>query len=422
MSALPSGSVDVVIADPPYNIGVAGSAWDTVPDYLAWSAKWLQQCARILRPGGSLFLYGSPAKLWICRLKLLAADVCGLEFKQHISWVYKQGGDSRLTGMTMYSVRMEHLEWFVKPGGPHTFNATAAAEKYTEAEKVEALAKGVGRVTPESLERGRPPRNWWDIPRENSKSKERAFGIHPSMKPLQICDRIVAVHSNPGDRVVVPFGGSGSECVAAATAGRHVVAYETDSEYFELMLRRLSSKGLIPASPASQVSTMVLAAGDQTGVDPTVADDAPELLRDARHSSGFVGVYKIGTRWVAKVMRGGALRSVGAFSTPQEAATAYFVECSPLHNGRMDERPSARAAMIKLGHQLDAVGVDVLGSTSPSIVEVGTLLTEAPAMVSPAPNSGGSMRESLSLILSEEATTVALEEGSMPASEEGLPP
>jgi len=199
------------------------------------------------------------------------------------------------------------------------------------------------------------------------------------MKPLRICDRIVAVHSNPGDRVVVPFGGSGSECVAAATAGRHVVAYETDSEYFELMLRRLSSKGLIPASmapkPASQVSTitMVLAAGDQTGVDPTVADDAPELLRDARQSSGFVGVYKIGTRWVAKVMRGGALRSVGTFSTPQEAATAYFVECSPLHNGRMDERPSARAAMIKLGHQLDAVGLDVLGSTSPSIAEVGTL-------------------------------------------------
>ena len=61
---------------------------------------------------------------------------------------------------------MEHLEWFVKPGGVHTFNAEAAAEKYTEAEKVEALAKGIGRVTAESLDRGRPPKNWWDIPRE----------------------------------------------------------------------------------------------------------------------------------------------------------------------------------------------------------------------------------------------------------------
>ena len=106
-----------------------------------------------------------------------------------------EGGDSRLKGMTAYSVRMEHLEWFVKPGAPHTFHAEVAAEPYTEAEAAEALAKGVGRVTAEALARGRPPRNWWDIPRENSRSKERQYGPphHPSMKPLAICKRIVEV-------------------------------------------------------------------------------------------------------------------------------------------------------------------------------------------------------------------------------------
>ena len=57
--------------------------------------------------------------------------------------------------MRAYSVRMEHLEWFVKPGANHTFNAEAAAEPYTEAEAAEALAKGVGRVTAEALSRGR---------------------------------------------------------------------------------------------------------------------------------------------------------------------------------------------------------------------------------------------------------------------------
>jgi hypothetical protein len=104
MRALPAASVDLVIADPPYNIGVGGSAWDTVPDYMAWSQTWLSAAVAALRPGGALFIYGSPAKLWICHLKLLAASL-GLEFKQHISWVYKQGGDSRLTGMSAYSVR-----------------------------------------------------------------------------------------------------------------------------------------------------------------------------------------------------------------------------------------------------------------------------------------------------------------------------
>lgn len=110
MAALAASSVDLVIADPPYNIAVQGAPWDTVPDYMEWSTKWLRESVRCLRPGGSLFIYGSPQKLWICHLKLRAAEL-GLEFKQHISWVYKQGGDSRLTGMSAYSVRMEHLEW-----------------------------------------------------------------------------------------------------------------------------------------------------------------------------------------------------------------------------------------------------------------------------------------------------------------------
>lgn len=59
---------------------------------MEWSREWLAEAARVLRPGGALFIYGSPAKLWICRLKLLAADELGLEFVQHISWVYKQVG------------------------------------------------------------------------------------------------------------------------------------------------------------------------------------------------------------------------------------------------------------------------------------------------------------------------------------------
>ena len=178
MRNVAAASVDVVIADPPYNIGVQGSAWDKLPNYLAWSTEWLQEAARVLKPGGSLFIYGSPAKLWISYLKIIAAEQCDLAFMQHLSWVYKQGGDSRLRGMTAYSVRMEHVEWFVKPGGSHTFNASEAAEHYSEEDAQLALAKGVGRVTAEALQQGRPPRNWFEIPRENSRSKARPLP-HP---------------------------------------------------------------------------------------------------------------------------------------------------------------------------------------------------------------------------------------------------
>lgn len=116
---------------------------------------------RILKPGGAFILYGSPAKLWISHLKIMVAEEFGLEFKQHISWVYKQGGDSRMQGMRAYSVRMEHVEWFVQPGAEHTFHAEAAAEHYEPEEMKEALAKGIGRVTEEALARGRPPKIGW---------------------------------------------------------------------------------------------------------------------------------------------------------------------------------------------------------------------------------------------------------------------
>ncbi|KOO34711.1 DNA adenine methyltransferase [Chrysochromulina tobinii] len=239
MKLLANASVDLVIADPPYDIGVGKAVWDTVPHYMQWSRTWLAEAVRVLKPGGALMLYGSPERLWICHLKIMCADEFGLEFKQHISWVYKQGGDSRMNNMVKYAVRMEHLEWFVKPGAGHTFNLDAGTEAYSEAEFKEALAKGVGRVTAESLSRGKPPKNWWDIPRENSRSKEREYGSHPSMKPLRICDRIVGIHSNVGDTVLVPFGGSGSECVAVGAAGRKLVAYEQEAEYHRIIVRRM---------------------------------------------------------------------------------------------------------------------------------------------------------------------------------------
>lgn len=253
MRTLPSNSVELVIADPPYNIGVKNSPWDKITDYMAWSMEWMSEAVRVLRPGGSFFMYGSPVKLWIDRLKLLAADELDLVYMQHISWVYRQGGDSRHTGMSMYSVRMEHLEWFTKPGARHTFHPEKAVDHYAPEELQRALAKGAGRVTVETLSRGRPPKNWWDIPRENSRSKERRYGAHPSMKPLKLCERIIAVHSNEGDSVLVPFGGSGSEVVATVKLQRSVVAFEKDPTYHSIIIRRLVGHGILSGSE-TQVS------------------------------------------------------------------------------------------------------------------------------------------------------------------------
>lgn len=248
MCALEAGSVDLVLADPPYNIGVGGSKWDKLDDYMRFSRDWLTKCVRLMRPGGALLVYGSPCRTWIARMTLLLVDELGMNHVQDMPWVYTQGGDARMENMKEYAVRHERLVWFEKPCTgefKRTFNGQAAAEHYTEEDRAVALAKGKGRVTNEALDRGRPPRTFIDIARENSKSKERAYGKHPSMKPLALCERLVKVHSNEKDLVLVPFAGSGSELLVAAKLNRQAVGFETEQEYVQLMKRRFQGHGVV---------------------------------------------------------------------------------------------------------------------------------------------------------------------------------
>jgi DNA modification methylase len=246
MKALKDASVRLVLADPPYGIGVQGVKWDGADGYMGFAKAWLAEATRILQPGGTLLYFSSPCTIWSSRINVLLQDTFQMNHQQTLTWVYGQGGDARLESMRAYAVRSEIIEWWTKPPGMHTFNPALAAERYSEDEKRVALAKGVGRVSEASLNKGRPPRTWADVPRENSRSKERQYSDvkHPSMKPLMLCERLIAVHSNSADRVIVPFAGSGSEVLTAAKLGREVVGFETESDYIELMRARFQGHGI----------------------------------------------------------------------------------------------------------------------------------------------------------------------------------
>lgn len=277
MRAEGAGSCALVLADPPYE-GVVSASWDQVKDYMAFSRAWLAEAVRVLRPGGALLVYGSPERSWIARLTVLLEDELGMELVQNLSWVYNQGfvhsnlsytrdtralllpkvlqaaihlhlgiftgGGSRVSSMRKYAVQHELLIWFQKPGGERTYNAEAGVEHYAEEDRAVALAKGVGRVTDASLDRGRPPRSFLDFARENSRSKERQHGTHPSMKPLGLCAHLVKLHTDCGDRVCVPFAGSGSELLAAAKLGRLASGAEVSDEYVAIVGRRFEAHGL----------------------------------------------------------------------------------------------------------------------------------------------------------------------------------
>lgn len=227
MRAMRDGGARLVLADPPYRGDTA--EWDSDGAYMEFAAAWMREAARVLQPGGALLFYGSPCTLFTSRMNVLLADELHMHHVQTLTWVYTQGakpfiithehthalplqkppgvlctgGDSRLETMKSYSVRSELIEWWVKPAGVRTFHPELATERYSEEDKRAALAKGVGRVSEASIDKGRPPREyththtqtptvihctynacvsagtWVDIPRENSRSKERQYGKHP---------------------------------------------------------------------------------------------------------------------------------------------------------------------------------------------------------------------------------------------------
>lgn len=246
MSEMREGSVDLVLADPPYNIGVkGGESWDslTTDEYTAFTKGWTAQAARILRPGGALLVWGSPNNDMLARLTLLLVDSVGMTFVQEMAWTYTSGGDGRLTTMKRYATRHERVLWFEKPGGTRYFDAKAIAEPYTDEQKRIAKMKGSGRLNDASLEIGKPPWSWWTIARVNSQSSERRLGSHPSMKPLKVAERLLLAHSPPDGTVVVPFVGSGSEMLACADArSRTCIGFETEEKYVKMASRRLHAR------------------------------------------------------------------------------------------------------------------------------------------------------------------------------------
>ena len=210
MRTMADGSVDMVLADPPYE-HVVKAEWDRVKNYMDFSRSWLKEAVRILRPGGALLIYGSPERAWIARLTVMLEDELGVNLVQQLTWVYSQGGGSRVSTAVKYAVQHELLLWVEKAGGPRTYNAAEGVEHYRDDERAVALAKGkAGYRRRASTAAGRPAASW--ILRENSRSKERSYGLHPSMKPLPLCEHLIKLHSNSGDTVYVPFVGSARSC------------------------------------------------------------------------------------------------------------------------------------------------------------------------------------------------------------------
>ncbi|NBT35563.1 MAG: site-specific DNA-methyltransferase [Betaproteobacteria bacterium] len=221
-----SESVDLIVADPPYNIGVDygnGKKADRRQDYDVWCETWINLCYLVLKPSGSI---------WVISGQEHGADIdhalqhCGFNVRNRITWhesfgVYCHNKFGRTSRPIYYATKSKR---------GFTFNREAVmvpslrASKYKDRRAQANGLKIMGDV--------------WQIPRVCGTFSERIKGF-PTQLPVELVSRIVAVSSSPGDTILDPFAGSGTTLVAAVGMGRNAVGIELNKSYCAAAERRL---------------------------------------------------------------------------------------------------------------------------------------------------------------------------------------
>jgi DNA modification methylase len=235
LRTLPDGYADLIIADPPYSLkkdqefGI-GAFFDSRDEWLAWCKYWLIEAKRILKPTGNLFVYAIHHNS--CFLQTYMYEM-GLQYRRQIIWHYENGWSKYRNGPACH---YEPILWFAHRNDS-TFHVIR--EPYKSQERLRHTITKNGKVwTPHPD--GRQAGDVWRFPTLAGRRFAGERTEHPTQKPLSLSRRLVEHFSNPGEMVVVPFVGSGSECVAAIEGGRRFVGAEINAAYFEIARSRIA--------------------------------------------------------------------------------------------------------------------------------------------------------------------------------------
>ena len=246
MKALPDNCVDLVIADPPYNLSKSGDwKWDnsvslagmggnwnitnenwdnmSLDDYFNFSLAWLSEVKRILKPTGSLWIFGTYHNIGIINV---VCQLLGIEIINEVIW-YKKNAFPNLSGRRM-TASHETILWAHSGGKKRSYYFDYEYSKNGDFSGDELKAPG------------KQMRTVWDLS-NNKKREELEYGKHPTQKPIKILTRIIKLSSKEGDVMLTPFSGAGSECVAAKITGRHYIGFEIEQEYCSIAEKRLAN-------------------------------------------------------------------------------------------------------------------------------------------------------------------------------------
>ncbi|MDD3469340.1 MAG: site-specific DNA-methyltransferase [Thermoguttaceae bacterium] len=244
MRVIKAESVDLIFADPPFNIGYAYDHYDdrkTDAEYLDWSRLWMREVWRILKPGRAFWL--AIGDEFVAELKTLAHRELGFEMRNWCVWYYTFGVYCR----SKFARSHTHLLYFVKPGAAPFFDDTSI--RVPSARQLiyhDQRADSQGRIPdntwilrPQDFENSFNTENdVWYFPRVCGTFNERE-GWHGCQMPERVLGRIIRACSQKDEWVVDPFAGSGTTLAVAKKLGRHSIGFEISPEYWERANERL---------------------------------------------------------------------------------------------------------------------------------------------------------------------------------------
>lgn len=302
MQTLPDKSVNLIVADPPYNIGKAD--WDKIPNYIEWCGKWLKECQRALADNGSMYIFHNDMEQ-IADLMLWIRENTEFVFKQFIVW------NKRFEGVR----NKGFLDGFIVPDGLRNYQQMAeyilyytfqdetglskiysdrdcfqSIKYYMRGERdkiieregfstIEQFNQWVNAITNTSSVASRHyfADSQWTLPTEEMYQRLQSSGLwsreyedlrreyedlrytfnnqkthhsvwnyeiaerngHITPKPVELIENIIRHSSNEGDTILDPFMGSGTTGIGAINEGRDFIGIELDPDYYEIARRRI---------------------------------------------------------------------------------------------------------------------------------------------------------------------------------------
>ena len=234
LSTLKPESVDMIFADPPYNLSNGGISvhagkmvsvnkgdWDKsngFKDDYNFHYKWLEACRRVLKPNGTLWVSGTYHSIYQCGHALQSL---GYHILNDISW-FKPNASPNLS-CRYFTASHETLIWARKDKkGRHAFNYN--------------LMKNGNWPEDQLKKPGLQMRSVWSI--NPPKRSEKTFGKHPTQKPLDLLKRIILASTKEGDVVLDPFTGSSTTGLATHMYNRKFIGIDLEKKYLDLSIKR----------------------------------------------------------------------------------------------------------------------------------------------------------------------------------------